>query len=88
MLARRPGLRHNVCRQRAALADAEFGALQSALEAFRVETVGDLAALDTGRLSRFAGIVDATKREIRGRAKAVRAEVRFVIVLNEAFAEK
>jgi len=41
----------------------------SALEPFRLETVGDLAALDTSRLSRFAGIVDATKREIRGRAK-------------------
>jgi serine/threonine protein kinase len=41
----------------------------SALEPFRLKTVGDLAALDTSRLSRFAGIVDATKREIRGRAK-------------------
>jgi serine/threonine protein kinase len=41
----------------------------SALEPFRLETVGDLATLDTGRLSQFAGIVDATKREIRGRAK-------------------
>lgn len=41
----------------------------SALEPFRLTTVGDLAALDTGRLSRFTGIVDATKREIRGRAK-------------------
>jgi serine/threonine protein kinase len=41
----------------------------SALEPFRLRTVGDLAALDTGRLSRFTGIVDATKREIRGRAK-------------------
>lgn len=41
----------------------------SALEPFRLKTVGDLAALDTSRLSRFTGIVDATKREIRGRAK-------------------
>jgi hypothetical protein len=41
----------------------------SALEPFRLETVGDLAALDTGRLSRFTGIVDVTKREIRARAK-------------------
>ncbi|GAA4837470.1 BREX system serine/threonine kinase PglW [Garicola koreensis] len=41
----------------------------SALEPFRLETVGDLAALDTGKLSRFSGIVDATKREIRTRAK-------------------
>lgn len=41
----------------------------SALEPFRLETVGDLAALDTGKLSRFTGIVDATKREIRSRAK-------------------
>lgn len=41
----------------------------SALEPFRLRTVGDLAALDTGKLSRFTGIVDATKREIRGRAK-------------------
>jgi serine/threonine protein kinase len=41
----------------------------SALEPFRLKTVGDLAALDTSRLSRFTGIVDVTKREIRGRAK-------------------
>lgn len=41
----------------------------SALEPFRLKTVGDLAALDTSRLSRFTGIVDATKREIRSRAK-------------------
>ncbi|BCO59617.1 BREX system serine/threonine kinase PglW [Mycobacterium intracellulare subsp. intracellulare] len=41
----------------------------SALEPFRLKTVGDLAAIDTSRLSRFTGIVDATKREIRGRAK-------------------
>jgi serine/threonine protein kinase len=41
----------------------------SALEPFHLKTVGDLAVLDTGRLSRFTGIVDATKREIRSRAK-------------------
>src|SRR5690606_28768006 len=41
----------------------------SALEPFHLATVGDLAALDTGKLTRFSGIVDATKREIRSRAK-------------------
>src|SRR5207245_286276 len=41
----------------------------SALEPFRLETVGDLARLDTSRLSRFNGNVAATKRAIRGRAK-------------------
>lgn len=41
----------------------------SALEPFRVQTVGDLAAVDPGRLSRLVGVVDATKREIRSRAK-------------------
>lgn len=41
----------------------------SALEPFHVSTVGDLAALDTSQLRRFTGVVDATKREIRSRAK-------------------
>lgn len=41
----------------------------SALEPFHVSTVGDLAALDTSQLRRFTGVVDATKREIRARAK-------------------
>lgn len=41
----------------------------SALERFGLATVGDLVAMDASRLSRFVGIVDATKREIRGRAK-------------------
>lgn len=59
----------------------------SALEPFRLKTVGDLAALDTGRLSRFTGIVDATKREIRGRAKRWREKFADQLPTNDAPSE-
>jgi serine/threonine protein kinase len=41
----------------------------SALEPLAVATVGDLARLDAGRLSRLAGTAEPTRREIRTRAK-------------------
>lgn len=52
------------------LADAGLSARAlSALEPFHVDTVGDLAAVDPGRLSRLSGIADPTRREVRSRAK-------------------
>ncbi|MBT8227707.1 MAG: hypothetical protein KJO75_19725, partial [Dactylosporangium sp.] len=41
----------------------------SALEPLRLNTVGDLAAVDAGRLSRLAGAAESTRREVRTRAK-------------------
>jgi serine/threonine protein kinase len=41
----------------------------SALEPLAVETAGDLAALDPGRLTVIKGVADATRREIRDRAR-------------------
>jgi serine/threonine protein kinase len=41
----------------------------SALEPFRLDTVGDLADVDPGRLSRLGGIAEPTRREVRSRAK-------------------
>ncbi|WP_158319220.1 BREX system serine/threonine kinase PglW [Actinoplanes xinjiangensis] len=41
----------------------------SALEPLGLETAGDLAAVDPGRLSRLAGVADPTRREVRSRAK-------------------
>jgi serine/threonine protein kinase len=41
----------------------------SALEPLRLNTVGDLAAVDPARLSRLAGVAEATRREVRRRAK-------------------
>ncbi|MGH3328715.1 MAG: BREX system serine/threonine kinase PglW, partial [Streptomycetales bacterium] len=57
----------------------------SALEPFHLSTVGDLAAVDPGRLSPLKGIANPTRREVRSRAKQWRerfgaavAERRFV----------
>lgn len=44
----------------------------SALEQLRVSTVGDLAAVDPARLTRLAGVAEATRKEIRKQAKAWR----------------
>ena len=41
----------------------------SALEPLRLNTVGDLAAVDAARLSRLTGVADPTRREVRSRAK-------------------
>ncbi|MFR9779023.1 BREX system serine/threonine kinase PglW [Micromonospora sp. MS34] len=41
----------------------------SALEPLRLNTVGDLAAVDPGQLSRLRGVADPTRREVRSRAK-------------------
>jgi len=53
-----------------ALAEAGLSARAlSALEPLHVSTVGDLAAVDPVRLSRLAGVAEATRREVRARAK-------------------
>jgi hypothetical protein len=41
----------------------------SALEPFRVATVGDLVAVDPVRLNRLAGVAEATRREVKARAR-------------------
>lgn len=41
----------------------------SALEPYHVSTVGDLVALDPVRLNRLAGVADATRREVKDRAR-------------------
>lgn len=44
----------------------------SALEPFRVKTVGDLLAVDAVRLNRLSGVAEATRREVKKRANAWR----------------
>src|SRR5699024_785851 len=47
----------------------------SALEPFGVHTVGELAAVDKGRLARISGVADVTRREVRSRAKQWRERI-------------
>ena len=52
------------------LADAGLSARAlSALEPFGVLTVGDLVAVDPVRLNRLSGVAEATRREVKGRAR-------------------
>ena len=44
----------------------------SALEPFRVKTVGDLLAVDAVRLNHLSGVAEATRREVKKRANAWR----------------
>jgi serine/threonine protein kinase len=52
------------------LADSGLSARAlSALEPYRVSTVGDLVALDPVRLNRLAGVAEPTRREVKERAR-------------------
>jgi serine/threonine protein kinase len=52
------------------LADAGLSARAlSALEPYGVVTVGDLVAVDPVRLNRLSGVAEATRREVKGRAR-------------------
>lgn len=44
----------------------------SALEPFRVKTIGDLLAIDAVRLNHLSGVAEATRREVKKRANAWR----------------
>src|SRR5690606_16290200 len=47
----------------------------SALEPYGVTTVGDLAAIDPVRLNRLAGVAEATRREVKARARLWREKL-------------
>ncbi|MGV2383883.1 MAG UNVERIFIED_CONTAM: BREX system serine/threonine kinase PglW [Thermobifida fusca] len=47
----------------------------SALEPYGVTTVGDLAAIDPVRLNRLAGVAEATRREVKARARMWREKL-------------
>jgi hypothetical protein len=52
------------------LADAGLSARAlSALEPYGVATVGDLVAVDPVRLNRLSGVAEATRREVKARAR-------------------
>ncbi|MEX5296113.1 BREX system serine/threonine kinase PglW [Kocuria sp. CPCC 205268] len=54
----------------------------SALEPFRVTTVGDLLAVDAVRLNHLSGVAEPTRREVKGRANAWRRRFGEQVVLD------
>jgi serine/threonine protein kinase len=56
----------------------------SALEPFGVATVGDLVAVDPVRLNRLSGVAEATRREVKGRARQWRDRFGSTVTGREA----